>query len=64
MELPRERIDHIIELALAEDISHGDPTSEALIPQGLEGRALILAKEKGKLAGIEVAQRVFQKVDP
>ena len=64
MELPWEQVDHIIDLALAEDISHGDPTSESLIPAGLEGRAAILAKDKGRLAGVEVALRVFLKVDP
>ncbi len=64
MELPWEQVDKIIDLALAEDISHGDPTSESLIPPGLEGKASILAKAKGRLAGIEVAGRVFLKVDP
>ena len=64
MELPWEQVDHIIDLALAEDISHGDPTSELLIPPGLEGRASILAKDKGRLAGVQVSLRVFLKVDP
>ena len=64
MELPWEQVDSIVELALAEDISHGDPTSESLIPPGLEGKASILAKAKGRLAGIDVARRVFLKVDP
>ncbi len=64
MELPGEQVDKIIDLALAEDISHGDPTSESLIPPGLEGKASILAKAKGRLAGIDVAGRVFLKVDP
>ena len=64
MELPWEEIDSIIDLALAEDISHGDPTSESLIPPGLEGKASILAKARGRLAGIDVARRVFHKVAP
>ena len=64
MELPWEQVDKIIDLALAEDISHGDPTSESLIPPGLEGKASMLAKAKGRLAGIDVAGRVFLKVDP
>jgi len=51
-------------LALAEDVSHGDLTSEALIPSGIQGRASILAKAEGVLAGIEVSKRVFFKVDP
>ncbi len=59
-----EQIDHIIDLALAEDISHGDVTSEALIPSELEGKASILVKAEGILAGGEVAKKVFLKVDP
>ena len=59
-----EQIDHIIDLALAEDISHGDVTSEALIPPELQGKASILVKTGGILAGGEVAKRVFLKVDP
>jgi len=59
-----EQIDHIIDLALAEDISHGDVTSEALIPPELQGKASILVKAEGILAGGEVAKKVFLKVDP
>jgi len=59
-----EQIDAIIDLALAEDTSQGDITSEALIPAKLQGRAIILAKEEGVLAGGEVARRVFLKVSP
>ncbi len=59
-----EQIDHIIDLALAEDISHGDVTSEALIPSKLQGKASILVKAEGILAGGEVAKKVFLKVDP
>jgi len=59
-----EQIAHIIDLALAEDISHGDVTSEALIPPKLEGKASILVKAEGILAGGEVAKGVFLKVDP
>ncbi|MFC1952108.1 nicotinate-nucleotide diphosphorylase [Chloroflexota bacterium] len=59
-----EQIDHIIDIALAEDISHGDVTSEALIPAELEGRASLLVKAEGVLAGSEVVRKVFLKVDP
>jgi nicotinate-nucleotide pyrophosphorylase (carboxylating) len=63
-QLTENQLDAIIDLALAEDTSHGDITSEALIPSDLSGRASLLVKEKGILAGIEVAGRVFQRVDP
>ena len=59
-----EQIDNIIDSALAEDISHGDVTSEALIPPQLQGKASVLVKANGILAGGEVAKRVFLKVDP
>ncbi len=59
-----EQVDHIIDLALVEDISHGDVTSEALIPPELQGKASILVKAEGILAGGEVAKKVFLKVDP
>jgi len=64
LNLSEEQIDNIIDLALAEDTSHGDVTSEALIPPELQGRASILVKAEGIVAGGEVAKRVFLKVDP
>ena len=64
MDLPEEQVDNIIDLALAEDISHGDVTTEVLIPPGLQGKASLLVKAKGILAGGEVAKRVFLKVNP
>ncbi len=62
---PTEKeIDAAIDIALAEDIAGGDVTSEALIPSGLTGKATLLVKEKGVLAGIDVAARVFERIDP
>jgi len=60
----KEQIDDIIDLALAEDVSHGDITSEMLIPPDLQGKASMLAKDRGILAGSEVAMKVFLKIDP
>ena len=64
LQLPEEQVDHIISLALAEDIGHGDVTSEILIPSQLQGKASILAKAEGVVAGGEVAKKVFLRVDP
>lgn len=64
MNLSEEQLDSIIDRALAEDISRGDITSEALLPPGLQGKAVIQVKAKGVLAGGEVARRVFLRVDP
>ena len=62
--LSEEQVDNIIDLALTEDIGPGDVTSEALIPPELHGKASILIKAEGILAGSEVAKGVFLRVDP
>jgi nicotinate-nucleotide pyrophosphorylase (carboxylating) len=62
--LTEKQLDKIIDLALAEDIDRGDITSEALLPPDLSGRASLLVKAKGVLAGIDVAGQVFRHVDP
>ena len=64
IDLPKEETSKIIDIALAEDISYGDITSEILIPPDLIGKALILVKEAGILAGSLVAKRAFLRVDP
>lgn len=57
-------IQGLIDRALVEDLAWRDVTTEALLPPGLQGRASILAKAKGVLAGVEVAAMVFHRVDP
>lgn len=57
-------VDAIIEAALREDMPKGDITSSSIIPSGARSEAFFLAKEEGVLAGIEVASRVFTKIDP
>ncbi len=59
-----QTIDSIIDAALREDMPQGDITSESIIPVDSWSRAIILAKESGILAGIDVARRVFEKIDP
>jgi len=61
---PEEQVGKIIDLALAEDLGHGDITSDMLIPPGLQGKASIIIKERGILAGVEVARKIFLRVDP
>ena len=53
----------IVALALKEDIGDGDHTSLATIPQNALGKAVLIAKETGILAGVEVAKEVFKQVD-
>ncbi|MDD5039400.1 MAG: carboxylating nicotinate-nucleotide diphosphorylase [Dehalococcoidales bacterium] len=63
LQLSREQLNSIVDSALAEDVSHGDATSQALIPPELYGRASMLVKARGILAGGEVARLVFLRVD-
>jgi nicotinate-nucleotide pyrophosphorylase (carboxylating) len=59
-----KELDAVIEAALKEDMPRGDVTSESIIPPDSESDAVILAKERGVLAGIKVAGSVFRKIDP
>jgi len=59
----KKGIDSIIKLALDEDIPYGDITSDSIISKDSFSKAVILAKEKGILAGIHVARRVFEDID-
>ena len=62
--MKEDAADALIEAALKEDMPQGDITSESVIPADSESKAIILAKEEGVLAGIDVAERVFHKIDP
>lgn len=57
-------MEEIIKRALAEDIGDGDHTSLSTIPENATGRAELVIKEDGVIAGIEVAKAVFETVDP
>ncbi|MBO9638801.1 MAG: carboxylating nicotinate-nucleotide diphosphorylase [Siphonobacter aquaeclarae] len=57
-------IHEFIRLALEEDIGDGDHTSLATIPADAAGRARLLVKDEGILAGVELAGLIFQQVDP
>jgi nicotinate-nucleotide pyrophosphorylase (carboxylating) len=61
--LNNAQIRQIIALALAEDLGKGDVTTNSLIPDEKIGVASILAKEEGILAGVEIAEEVFHRVD-
>ncbi|MBN1951810.1 MAG: carboxylating nicotinate-nucleotide diphosphorylase [Bacteroidales bacterium] len=54
----------LIELAVKEDIGDGDHTSLACIPGDALGKARLLVKEEGYIAGIGVAAYVFKLLDP
>jgi len=57
-------VEDLIETALREDMPQGDITSESIIPASSVSRAVFLAKESGRLAGLDIARHVFEKIDP
>lgn len=57
-------IDAIIDNALREDIGEGDHSSLSCVPKDAVGKAKLLIKEKGVLAGVELAERIFKRFDP
>jgi len=54
----------IIENAIREDVGDGDHSSLACIPADAMGKAKLLVKDEGILAGVEFAKMVFNYVDP
>jgi nicotinate-nucleotide pyrophosphorylase (carboxylating) len=57
-------IQDFISRALAEDIGDGDHTSLSCIPSSAKGKARLLVKEKGIIAGVELGVEIFKAVDP
>ncbi len=58
-----EKIETIILQALEEDIGSGDHTTLSCIPDDLSGKAELLVKEPGIVAGVEIAGMVFRLFD-
>ncbi len=57
------RIDTLIDLALQEDVGYGDITSQSIFPSAHHSQARILARENLVVCGLEVARRVFHRID-
>jgi nicotinate-nucleotide pyrophosphorylase (carboxylating) len=57
-------LNQIIVNAIREDVGDGDHSSLACIPADAKGKAQVLVKEAGIIAGVEFAQLVLQYVDP
>jgi nicotinate-nucleotide pyrophosphorylase (carboxylating) len=56
--------DDLIELAIREDIGDGDHSSLACINPNKQHKAKLLVKQPGVIAGVEVAKKVFERIDP
>ena len=61
--MDKKIIERFIQNAIAEDIGDGDHTSLSTIPSNVEGRAKLLVKEAGILAGVELAVAIFDQID-
>src|SRR6267142_4640611 len=57
---PAEAFDRLLPWAFAEDEGHGDVTSLATIAEGAVGRARLLCKQSGVIAGLPLVERVFR----
>jgi len=56
-------VDHLIRIALDEDIGPGDITTENLVDSDHIGNGIIVAKESLVIAGLEIAEKVFRNLD-
>lgn len=57
-------VQRLVEAALAEDRAAEDVTTAALVPPDQRGRAAIVAKAEGVLAGLTIAEATFRTIDP
>ncbi len=56
-------IEKLLELAILEDIGDGDHSSLSCIPNTAQGEVRLMVKQSGIIAGIEIAQKVYSKID-
>ena len=60
----KEAILEIVDRCLSEDIGEGDHTSLSTIPETGTGKARLLVKDQGVLAGVDLAEIIFHRFDP
>lgn len=61
--MDKQVIDQFIKNAIAEDLGDGDHTSLSTIPADAQGKAKLLIKDNGIIAGVELALEIFRQVD-
>ena len=62
--LSPEKIQIFIQQALQEDVGDGDHSTLGAIPKNKKGKAQLIIKEKGVIAGLELAKMIFHQYDP
>lgn len=61
--MTNDQLRAFIDNALREDVGSGDYTSLAIIPPNLCGKATLYVKEEGIIAGVDIAEQIFNYVD-
>lgn len=61
--MDKQVIHQFIKNAIAEDLGDGDHTSLSTIPANAQGKAQLIIKEDGIIAGVELALQIFNQVD-
>ena len=59
-----ERLEALIQTAMAEDLGEGDHSTLAVIPADAKGTAVLKIKQEGILAGVEIAEKIFRYIEP
>lgn len=59
-----EQLDALIDSALREDIGEGDHSTLSCIPADARGKAVLKIKQDGMLAGMQVAEHIFRRMEP
>jgi nicotinate-nucleotide pyrophosphorylase (carboxylating) len=62
--LPAEKLRALVENALREDLGQGDVTTRLAVPAGLRARGTFLAKQALVVAGLPMAAKVFEVLEP
>ena len=60
----KDLFDPFLETTLKEDLGDGDHSSLACIPAEATGKAQLLIKDEGIIAGLEIASLIFERIDP
>lgn len=63
LEQYKSQIERLVDLAIEEDIGDGDHSALASIPADAIGKAKLLVKDNGILAGVQLALFIFNKID-
>jgi len=62
--MDNEQLQFLISNALKEDIGNGDHSTHSCIPPAKKGKVELKIKQEGILAGVEVARKIFEQVEP